>query len=154
MEVKGRNVRGIFTKLKVENYSLLFEDPLINQQLQRAKMWRKAENILDAGDAFKPWVPKSTETIMVQLHRRPGCETSEDWNSFTDKPSHESIVAVPKNRFTLTGTSSHTFIQPIDIRYQQLDVVSYFQMMLENIFGYVSQPVLKIGMFEDFFEYF
>lgn len=140
MDVKGRNIRGIFTKLKVENYSLLYPDKTMEQELQKVKMWRTAEQMVSANDTFQPWVPLPIDELTALLAQHPHCRSPRS-PSVGGGDSNEGSAQgldVCRNQYTLTGTSSHVFISPLAIRYSQLEVVTYYQMYVENILGYVS----------------
>lgn len=141
MNVKGRNIRGIFTRLKVENYSLLFPEKDKELALQKARVWRLTEQMVAQNDTFQPWVPFSMEELVAVLASHPECSTPRNPESMGGGDSNEGMsktMLAPKNQYTLTGTSSHVFIKPIPLRYTQLEVVTYYQMHLENILGYVS----------------
>lgn len=140
MEVKGRNIRGIFTKLKVENYSLLFPEKQMEQELQRVRVWRRTEQMVAQNDTFQPWVPMSMDELVALLANKPDCITPRNPESMEGGDSMEAFgisITAPKNQYTMTGTSSHMFIKPISLRYSQLEVMTYYQMHLENIMGYV-----------------
>lgn len=138
MDVKGRNIRGIFTKLKVENYSLLYPDKEMEEALNKVKLWRSAEDMVATTDSFKPWIPMATEDVITLLSRKPHCRIPKSLST-GGGDSNESVDIVSTiNQYTLTGTSSHSFIHPIPIRYSQLEVITYYQMHVENILGYVS----------------
>lgn len=141
MDVKGRNIRGIFTRLKVENYSLLFPEKEMDLALQKVRMWRSTEQQVAQNDTFQPWVPFSMDQLVAILANTPDCSSPRNPDSMGGGDSNadglnNAMVAL-KNQYTLTGTSSHTFIKPIALRYSQLEVVTYYQMHLENILGYV-----------------
>lgn len=141
MDVKGRNIRGIFTRLKVENYALLFPEKTLEQELQKVRVWRTTEKMVTQHDSFQPWVPLPMEELVALLGTRPYCTSPRNPESLGGADSNEgssSALTMAKNQFTLTGTPSHVFITPISLRYSQLEVVTYYQMYLENILGHVS----------------
>lgn len=94
MAVKGRNLRGIFTRQKVENYAMLHADAT---ELLRVQRCRTVEQRCAAADSIRLCKP-------------------------VDCKSH-----------SLTGSSSHRYIEPEPLRYQQLEVVTFFQMAVETV---------------------
>lgn len=149
MDVKGRNIRGIFTRLKVENYSLLYPEKEMEVALQKARVWRSTEQMVARNDTFQPWIPLSMEDLVAQLASQPDCVSPRNPDSLGGGDSYERLsnsLLAQKNQYTLTGTSSHNFIKPIPLRYSQLEVVTYYQMHLENVLGYVSLQLLIITL--------
>lgn len=150
MAVKGKQLRGIRTKLKVENYGMLQPDAGHEAQVQRAKLWRHMERVLSTEDTFQPWWPHEYEMLKRQVQRKPVFadapagdeELGEGSVGGGDESSVSSstVQLLPKDthQYSLSGTSSHTYIVPLETRYGQLEVVSYYQMMVENIFGQVG----------------
>lgn len=146
MEVKGKNVRGIFTRLKVENYALSHPDPKAVDDLQRAIMWRSSERPVSKHDVFHPWIPKDEpkeyEQLALSLAHRPTFTSAEVLlkksasdvsGSQNPNPGCNAKCYV----FSLSGTPSHEFIIPIPMRYTQFEVVTYHQMVAEIIMGFV-----------------
>lgn len=134
ISVKGATIRGIFTKLNVENYSLLHPDPILTENLNRLMISRGLEYLVSKSDVFLPWKPKSTSQLEVILSHPP------DWKeplSFVSNVSSEYRTDL-NTKFSLSGTSSHQFIEPLSIRYRQMEVVSFQQMEDEKIMSYVS----------------
>lgn len=106
MAVKGRNLRGVFTRQKVENYALLRADETREHELKRVQQWRAVERARTA-DAFHPWQPYDA---------LPADSSGQPW-------------------YSLSGTSSHRYIEPNAMRYRQLEVISYYQMVVEAVLG-------------------
>lgn len=151
MAIKGRNIRGIFTRLKVENYPLLFPEKDKELALQHAHFWRTTEKMVANNDTFQPWVPMNTEELVVLLANSPECASPRNPESMGGGDSNDglsnALVNAPQNHYTLTGTSSHVFITPTPLRYTQLEVVTYYQMHLENTLGYVgSLSLYRYGL--------
>lgn len=141
MDVKGKNVRGIFTRLKVENYSLLYTNKIKEEELNRVKMWRENERLVSKNDVFQPWTPTPLSELELILTQKPDYHEPDEINSST---SGDSIVDfMNKHKYSLSGTSSHQFISPLPMRYKQIEVVCYHQMVAENIMGYVSTYDIK-----------
>lgn len=138
MAVKGKNLRGIFTRLKVENYALSHPDPKAADNLQRAIMWRSSETPVSKYDVFHPWIPKKYEQLALSLAHRPTFTSVEGLlkKSSSDQ-SGSQILTDGCNVFSLSGTPSHEFIIPLTMRYTQFEVVSYHQMVAEIIMGFV-----------------
>lgn len=131
ISVKGATIRGIFTKLNVENYALLHPDPIQTENLNRLMISRGIEYLVSKSDVFLPWKPKSTSQLEIILSHPP------DWQeplSFYSTRSSEYV----NSKFSLSGTSSHQFIEPLSIRYRQMEVVSFQQMKDEKLMAYVS----------------
>lgn len=142
MEVKGKNVRGIFTRLKVENYALGLPDPKAADNLERAILWRSAERPVSKNDVFHPWIPKKYDQLALSLAHRPTF-TGDDGlleKSASDL-SDSKILPAGCNIFSLSGTPSHEFIIPHKMRYNQFEVVTYHQMVAEIIMGFVRNGV-------------
>lgn len=134
ISVKGATIRGIFTKLNVENYALLRPDPIQTDNINRLMISRGLEHLVSKSDIFLPWKPKSTSQLEIILSHPP------DWKeplSFHSTRSSEYRTDV-NTKFSLSGTSSHQFIEPLAIRYRQMEVVSFQQMKDEKIMAYVS----------------
>lgn len=153
MQVKGKQVRGIFTRLRVENYALNFPNKKRDYDLQRITMWRAAERCVAHDDIFEPWKPMEFGEMEMMLSSRPtytDFETrSRNSSSTTIGEKTEAQKLKLKNKFAFSGTPSHKYIAPLDLRYQQMEVVTYQQLMAEIIMGYVSTYV-----YFDYFDYF
>lgn len=127
MTVKGRNLRGVFTRQKVENYALLREDESRGRELQRVKQWRAVEQARVA-DGFQPWQPYDA----LQTLGDGSPPTSQSILARIDSKEGVSVV---QQRYSLSGTSSHRYIAPEPMRYRQLEVISYYQMVVEAVLG-------------------
>lgn len=142
MDVKGKQLRGIFTKMKVENYSLLYGDTQRSDDLEKVKLWRAAEHFVSGKDVFQPWKPKPLDQLELMLGHVPGYNEADEFEKLS-YVSGESETSLSNNKYTLTGTTSHIFIKTLPIRYNQMEVITFHQMMAENIMGYVSYFSLK-----------
>lgn len=137
MEVKGTSLRGIFTKLKVDNYPLLYINEQQITDLKRITLWRNAENRLSRTDVFYPWEPIHSNDLEIKLAQIPNYSESYDGSSedSTETLSHAN------RKYSISGTSSHIYIIPLPIRYNQMEVVTYSQMMFETTMAYVRRNV-------------
>lgn len=58
MEIKGCQIRGIFTKVNVDNFPLTITNATKkNVALENATLWRKLEVMASCKDEFLPWIP-------------------------------------------------------------------------------------------------
>lgn len=143
MDVKGKNVRGIFTRLKVENYSLLYPDKVREEELNKIKMRRENERLVALNDVFQPWKPRPVEQVELLLSQKPRFidddnNDEEDVEKSGNSSEQSTTELCRKNKYSMSGTSTHQFINPLPMRYNQLEVVFYNQMASANILGYVS----------------
>lgn len=136
MKTKALTIRGIFTKLRVENYPLLQESLADAQKLEQVKLWRQMENRVSINDTFLPWKPREANKLQLMLAHMP------HFND-VDRISHVELVAVDslteanRCKYSLSGSNSYKFISPFPLRYDQLDVVTFYQMVAENVMGQV-----------------
>lgn len=63
MEMKGCQIRGIFTKINVENYPLPTK-PVHSLNLKNVMTWRKLEIMASSGDEFHPWTPIPAKYVL------------------------------------------------------------------------------------------
>lgn len=152
MEVKSTKLRGIFSKLCVENYALRCPDKKRELQLKRIHFWRTREQMSSAGDIFFPWIPRNVQQLEEQFAIEPSVvQTAEaGLSSFTSfanlvrshfsflKQDNGMNVTESEANYALSGTSTHLYVKPLPIRYGQMEVVTYNQMFLENQMGFVS----------------
>lgn len=152
MEVKSTKLRGIFSKLCVENYALRCPDKERESELKRIHFWRTREQMCSAGDIFYPWIPRSVQQLEDQLALVPTVMRSDEAVS----PSFTSFAGLVRSHFSfhkqgsqanmtdtnaehaLSGTSTHLYVKPLPIRYGQMEVVTFNQMFMENQMGFVS----------------
>lgn len=58
MQIKGCQIRGIFTKVNVDNFPLTIMSAIKkNRALDNAMLWRKLEVMASCKDEFLPWIP-------------------------------------------------------------------------------------------------
>lgn len=136
IDVKGTTLRGVFTKLKVENYALIRSNEQNENDLRRVHLYRQAENLVNQGDLFEPWIPKTTSQLEVGLSKMPGLtRTATTYNEDGQiEEQQNSNYVIP-----LSGTISHNYIRPCPYRYNQMEVVTYQQMRAETVMGFVSK---------------
>lgn len=135
IDVKGTTLRGVFTKLKVENYALMKANEHIENDLTRTILYRKAENLVNQGDIFEPWIPKTTSQLEIGLSKLPGCKRI----SVSNHNDMENVEQQANYILPLSGTLSHSYIRPFPYRYNQMEVVTYQQMRAETVMGFVSR---------------
>lgn len=133
MEAKGTSLRGIFTSLKVDNYPLLYINAQQSSDLKRITLWRATENRLSRTDVFHPWEPIHSNDLETKLAQIPYYSESYDGLSVdsTETLDHFDI------KYAMSGTSSHLYIKPLSMRYNQMEVVTYSQMLSESTMAYV-----------------
>lgn len=143
IEVKGTTLRGLFTKLKVENYALIKSNKHINNDLARIILYRRAENLVNQGDMFEPWIPKTTSQLEIGLSKMPGyvqdtnIVTNNDDTVQVEQPMNPNYIT------QLSGTTSHLYIRPFSFRYNQIEVVTYQQMRAETVMGFVIISIFR-----------
>lgn len=137
IDVKGTTLRGVFTKLKVENYALLKDNENIENDLARTVLYRKSENLVSQGDMLEPWIPKTTSQLEIGLSKLPG------YNRDKNPDDNEQMEQQPNPNYILplSGTTSHVYIRPFPHRYNQMEVVTYQQMRAETVMGFVSRKI-------------
>lgn len=135
IDVKGTALRGVFTKLKVENYALIKSNEHIEKDLARIILYRRAENMVNQADIFEPWIPKTTSQLEIGLSKLPGCiRNPNDTTDYDEQQQNPN----PNFVLPLSGTTSHLYIRPFAFRYNQMEVVTYQQMRAETVMGFVS----------------
>ncbi|XP_037027792.1 cilia- and flagella-associated protein 43 [Bradysia coprophila] len=136
IDVKGTTLRGVFTKLKVENYALLKASENIENDLARTILYRKAENLVSQDDIFEPWIPKTTSQLEIGLSKLPGYK--RDKIGEINYNDNDQVEQQPNSNYILplSGTSSHIYIRPFPYRYNQMEVVTYQQMYAETVMGF------------------
>lgn len=153
MEVKSTKLRGIFSKLCVENYALKFTDDEFEENIKRIQFRRSRELMASSNDIFNPWLPRNVDQLEQQLSRRPCIVKDGDValgrnvsfaarirSHFTFRNQKSVSEDLPEAgvNYALSGTSTHLYVRPLDIRYAQMEVVSYNQMYAEHQMGLVS----------------
>ncbi|XP_055523001.1 cilia- and flagella-associated protein 43 [Wyeomyia smithii] len=131
MERKPIKVRSIFVKLFVENYPSL---PKEGNELfqQRIGVYRETEQMA-SHDALLPWKPTPTYQLESILIRDP------DYGNTIDLLSRAQV----KKYNSLTGTSTHLYVEPLSLRYEQLEVVTFEQLYFENVCGNIEMMKLR-----------
>lgn len=146
IDVKGTTLRGLFTKLKVENYALIKANERIENDLAYIILYRRVENLVSQGDMFEPWIPKTTSQLEIGLSKLPGCIQNTDGlndyddNAQIDQPQNPNYVT------PLSGTTSHLYIRPFPYRYNQMEVVTYQQMRAETVMGLVINFTFPVDL--------
>lgn len=138
MNVKGTAIRGIFTKLKVDNFPLLNNKEQGNtaDELKRIMCMRRNEYRLSKNDVFQPWKPIDSNDLEIKLAQISQYTESNDSLSLdSNYPVDQLSDSV--NKYALSGTSSHLYIKPLPMRYNQMEVVTYHQMLAETTMAYV-----------------
>lgn len=138
IDVKGTTLRGVFTKLKVENYALIKSNEHIDRDLERIVLYRRAENLVNQGDMFEPWLPKTTSQLEIGLSKLPGCVRGVNGATNYDDSGLVEQQVQPNYVLPLSGTISHHYICPFPYRYNQMEVVTYQQMRAETVMGLVK----------------
>lgn len=157
IEIKSTKLRGIFTRLCVENYALHYPDEVREKELRRIHFWRSRERMASSNDVFYPWMPRTIAQLEEQLNLVPRLARTDEsildyLNSTTDRAisitsanrsqeSQLSLRSQTDDNFALSGTSTHLYVKPLRIRYSQLEVVSYNQMYAEHQMGLVSYRI-------------
>lgn len=162
MEVKSTKLHGIFTKLCVENYALHHTDKEFEENIRRIHFWRSREQIAGGNDIFHPWIPRSVDELEKQLTIKPNMTRVDEsfvrnYISFADRVrSHfsfknqksQSLDYTDSNaNYALSGTSTHLYVKPLEIRYGQMEVISYNQMYAEHQMGFVSIAAAAVQSF-------
>lgn len=137
IDVKGTTLRGVFTKLKVENYALIKSNELVDD-LERIVLHRRAETFVNRGDIFEPWIPKTTSQLEIGLNKLPGCTRDTNGAFNNDDNGQVEQHQNPHYVLPLSGTTSHLYIRPFPYRYNQMEVVTYPQMRAETVMGFVN----------------
>lgn len=140
IDVKGTALRGLFTKLKVENYALIESNEHFENDLAQIILYRRSENLVNQADIFEPWIPKTTSQLEIDLSKKPGCirTTNDEINCDDDGQVEPQQNPNPNFVLPLSGTTSHLYIRPFPYRYNQMEVVTYQQMRSETVMGFVS----------------
>ncbi|XP_055586101.1 cilia- and flagella-associated protein 43 isoform X2 [Uranotaenia lowii] len=131
MERKPIKVRSIFTKLALENYPCLPRE-IDEDFLQKINIYRQTE-LMASHDALLPWKPTPTYQLESILNRDP------DYGNVIDVLSR----AAEKKYYSLTGTTSHLFVEPTALRLEQLEVVTFEQLYFEKIHGNTEMIKLR-----------
>lgn len=154
MEVKSTKLRGIFSKLCVENYALQLADREFDDTIKRIQFRRARELMASTDDIFHPWLPRSVDELEQQLAMRPKMVRTDNvvvgsnvsfakrirsHFTFREQKSSSMDLPEPGGSFALSGTSTHLYVKPLDIRYRQLEVISYNQMYDEHRMGLVRR---------------
>lgn len=130
MEEKSKCIRGIFLDIKVENYSLVHDDEKRQKDLEIAIEKFQIDHLAKS-DVFLPWRPIGTTDLEQVLSQDPIILKVKDLE-----------FGSPQSSFQ-TGTMTHKFITSDFPRYDQLDVVSYQQMHVEDVFGFFTMLNLR-----------
>lgn len=158
MEVKSTKLRGFFTKLYVENYALQFVNRDFEDNIKRIHFRRARELMTSSDDMFQPWLPRGINELEQHLALRPTLQRSDNaivgsnigfakrirsHFTFRNQKSPSLELPDPSLNFALSGTSTHLYVRPLDIRYSQMEVVAYNQMYDEHQMGLVSLTSYK-----------
>ena len=100
--------------------------------MRRFAIFRETEN-LASHDALLPWKPTPTYQLESILNRDP------EYGNVIDILSRASQQKI----YTLTGTTTHNFIDTIQQRYEQLEVVTFEQLYIETIYGNVCGKLFQ-----------
>ncbi|XP_053698844.1 cilia- and flagella-associated protein 43 [Sabethes cyaneus] len=131
MERKPIKVRSIFNKRSVENYPSLPKER--NELfLQRIGVYRETEQMA-SHDALLPWKPTPTYLLESILNRDP------DYGNVIDLLSSAQF----QKPNSLNGTTTHIFVKPMPLRYEQLEVVTFEQLNFENVCGKIEMLKLR-----------
>ncbi|XP_058814019.1 cilia- and flagella-associated protein 43 isoform X2 [Topomyia yanbarensis] len=130
MERKPVKVRSILTKLAVENYPSLPKER-DEQFIQKIGVYRNTEHMA-SHDALLPWKPTPTYQLESILNRDP------EYGNMIDVLSR----SMAKKCYSLTGTTTHLFVEPMPLRFEQLEAVTFEQLYFENIYGNIE--ILKL----------
>lgn len=141
MNVKGTSIRGIFTKLKVDNYPLLKNDANVDDELKRVMRMRNNEYKLSKNDVFQPWKPIDSNDLEIKLAQVSQYTEDSDMLSVSSNQTLTSAdqLLISGSKYAFTGTSSHLYIKPLPMRYNQMEVVTYHQMLAETTMAYVRK---------------
>lgn len=114
----------------MENYPSL---PNEHDQDFLAKMtvYRETE-LMASHDALLPWKPTPTYQLESILNRDP------EYGNVIDVLSR----AAQKKHTTLTGTTTHLYVEPIPLRFEQLEVVTFQQLYFDKVYGKVCGDYL------------
>lgn len=138
MNVKGTSLRGIFTKLKVDNYPLLNNKGNVDDELKRIMRMRSNEYKLSKNDVFQPWKPIDSNDLEIKLAQIAQYSESSDKMSMDSyQTSTADQLLVSGGKYAFSGTSSHLYIVPLPMRYNQMEVVTYHQMLAETTMAFV-----------------
>uniref|UniRef100_A0A336L9U7 Cilia- and flagella-associated protein 43 n=1 Tax=Culicoides sonorensis TaxID=179676 RepID=A0A336L9U7_CULSO len=130
MEIKGCQIRGIFTKVCVDNYPLaIVSDAKQNLKFRNALLWRKLEVMASCKDEFLPWIPIPANQLETLLSHDPDLVTDYE-------------KSCPETILSLTGTRSFNFIERMQLRYQQMNIVALAQIYSSQIFG--NNDILRL----------
>lgn len=153
MEVKSTKLRGIFSKLCVENYALQFADRDFEDNIRRIQFRRSREQMASSSDIFHPWLPRSVDQLEQQLALKPSIVRTDDivlgsnisfasrvrsHFTFRNQKSVSMELPDPSINYALSGTSTHLYVRQLEFRYGQMEVVTYNQMYAEHQMGLVS----------------
>ncbi|XP_052889623.1 cilia- and flagella-associated protein 43 [Anopheles moucheti] len=139
MNKKAWKIRSIFKRAFVENYAMLPANQY-RQHLEKVRVYRETE--LNAShDALLPWKPTPTYQLESILNRDP------DYGNVLDNLARASL----RKSYALSGTTTHQFIEPYSLRYDQLEVVTFEQLYFELICGDVEIEKLR-NLFNEKFE--
>lgn len=111
----------------MENYPSL-PNERDHEFLAKMAVYRETE-LMASHDALLPWKPTPTYQLESILNRDP------DYGNVIDVLSR----AAQKKYTTLTGTTTHLYVEPIPLRFEQLEVVTFEQLYFEKVYGNVGQ---------------
>lgn len=134
-ETKPSKLRGIFTKLKLENYPIEVGESS-DKRVKDILFWRQAEILASHEDTLHPWNPMGTSELENLLGKPP--QINDQNNKIMNEGDTQHEIILPIYYLPLSGTSTHKFVDIFPLRYQQMEVVSYNQVISENILGNVS----------------
>lgn len=100
--------------------------------MQRMTVYRETE-LMASHDALLPWKPTPTYQLESILNRDP------DYGNVIDVLSR----AATKKYYTLNGTTTHLYMEPISLRFEQLEVVTFQQLYFEQVYGNVEMMRLR-----------
>lgn len=146
MNVKGTSLRGIFTKLKVDNYPLLNNNGNVDDELKRIMRMRSNEYKLSKNDVFQPWKPIDSNDLEIKLAQIAQYSESSDKLSMDSyQTSTADQLLVSGGKYAFSGTSSHLYIIPLPMRYNQMEVVTYHQMLAETTMAFVRFFIFSLS---------
>lgn len=130
MDVKSTLIKCIFWENCVENFSLLLEDPEMLSKLDKAVKRFKIEQLINS-DVFQPFAPINTNQLEKILSQEPRCCGPEE------------IPKISKRTSEVLGTTTMNFVPSLFDRFTQMEVVTYQQCHMEELFGHFDVLSLK-----------
>lgn len=159
MKSNNNKVFGIFSQLFVENYSIPKDEVGKNSKaltLKQIEFLRGRENVSKTFDHFCPWImegPPRQSNKIEEITTPAGDEIEDEEEDDVDAILRKEQQAIQRKKeqeefeyikyYLLSGAKTYAFIKPIQNRYIQLEMKTFYQLNLEEVMAQYDIEKLK-----------